>query len=82
MSQYPNGASWNQLIHYMQLVKYGEFKAFDYYNKSKNIKKYGSAKAHKYDLGSITAKVILYHSQDDFWVGPKVRIQFNKFIYK
>lgn len=68
----PAGTSVNQVIHIMQAVRHGQFQAFDYNNKIKNIEKYGSDIPPIFNLSAITCKAVLYYSNYDFFIREKV----------
>lgn len=61
----PSGASLQQGVHYVQLIRSGGFHQYDYENKKDNQRAYGSDTPPAYDLTKITAPVNLYHSKDD-----------------
>lgn len=68
----PAGTSVHQFIHYFQSIKNGDFRFFDYHDKTKNLEKYGSEIPPRYNLSAITCKSILYYSKDDFFIQEKV----------
>ncbi|XP_046394228.1 lipase 3-like [Ischnura elegans] len=61
----PAGTSTKTFIHYAQGVLTGDFRLFDY-GLAGNLKRYGSAKPPKYDLGLVTAPVNLHYSSNDW----------------
>ncbi|EDW12735.1 lipase 1 [Drosophila mojavensis] len=66
----PAGASSRQILHYVQFRSSNEFQQFDF-GILQNRKRYSSLKPPKYNLSSVTAQVILYHSQNDLLGQPE-----------
>lgn len=61
----PAGAAVKQGIHYVQLIRDGGFRQFDYENEKINQKMYGSNTPPDYNLTRITVPINFYHSKDD-----------------
>lgn len=61
----PSGASVQQGWHYVQLIRNGGFRQFDYENKRVNRKIYGRDTPPEYDLTQIKTPVNLFYSKDD-----------------
>lgn len=61
----PSGASLKQGIHYLQLIRNGGFRQYDYENKRMNRKIYGRDTPPDYILNKVTAPINLFHSIDD-----------------
>lgn len=61
----PAGVSIRQALHYLQVIRTGVFRQFDFENKRINRKVYGRDAPPAYDLTKITAPVNLFHSKDD-----------------
>lgn len=61
----PAGAALRQGIHFIQLMRDGGFRQFDYDDRKINQKIYGSDTPPAYDFKKITVPVNLYHSNDD-----------------
>lgn len=54
-----------QALHFLQIIRSGVFRQFDFENKRINRKVYGSDAPPAYNLAKVTAPVNLYHSKDD-----------------
>lgn len=65
LSQTPAGMSVRQVIHYIQQVRHGSFRQFDYDDAEINLKKYGNHTPPEYDLSRVTVPVNIYGSFDD-----------------
>lgn len=65
----PAGASTNQIVHYGQEIKSGEFRRFDW-GILTNYKKYGSKHPPNYNLKNIRAPVALHYSANDMLAEP------------
>ncbi|KAG6457964.1 lipase 3-like [Manduca sexta] len=65
LSHVPAGSSKKMLIHYLQLIKSGEFQMFDY-GYIKNMEKYGESTPSSYDLNQVTVPVIIFSSSSDW----------------
>ncbi|XP_055311059.1 lipase 3-like isoform X2 [Sitodiplosis mosellana] len=61
----PAGAALRQGIHYIQLIRDGGFRQFDYEDKKVNQKIYGSDTPPPYNLTQINVPVHFIHSKDD-----------------
>ncbi|XP_031625879.1 lipase 3-like [Contarinia nasturtii] len=62
----PSGAlSMRLSLHYLQSIRNGGFRQFDYENKRMNEKVYGRDTPPEYDLAKITAPINIFHSKDD-----------------
>lgn len=61
----PAGASIQQGVHYVQMMRNGGFNQFDYDDIEMNRKIYGSDTPPAYDLTKITAPISIYYSKDD-----------------
>ncbi|XP_055311150.1 lipase 3-like isoform X1 [Sitodiplosis mosellana] len=61
----PSGASLKQGLHYLQLIRNGGFRQFDYESKKINQEVYGRDTPPEYDLARVTAPINLFHSIDD-----------------
>lgn len=61
----PAGVSVKQGIHFIQLVRDGGFRKFDYDDVKINQEKYGSDKPPEYDLSRVTVPVNIIGSADD-----------------
>lgn len=61
----PAGVSVRQCLHYLQMIRNGEFNQFDYENARMNREIYGTNSPPPYDLTKITAPVNIYYSKDD-----------------
>lgn len=64
----------NQVLHYMQCIRLGDFRLYDYHDKKKNFQKYGSSIPPRYNLSAITTKAIMYYSKDDMFIRGRVSI--------
>ncbi|KAL0902586.1 hypothetical protein ABMA27_000422 [Loxostege sticticalis] len=69
----PGGGSMRTIIHYIQLVKSGQFQMFDM-GKSKNLKIYGRVSPPTYRLNDVTLPVALFTSSDD-WLSTNRDVQ-------
>ncbi|KAI6170927.1 Lipase [Aphelenchoides bicaudatus] len=79
LSDMPGGTSTKNIMHWGQLAKYGTLQRFDYMDKHKNLKQYGTAKPPKYDFSRIKTPIHLYWSSKD-WLATEKDI--NEFILK
>lgn len=61
----PAGASVKQGIHYLQSIRSGEFRQFDYENKKHNQIVYGTTTPPSYNLSKITARINVFYSKGD-----------------
>lgn len=61
----PDAASLRTAFHYLQLVRNGGFRQFDYDSKRKNRQIYGRDTPPEYNLSAITVPVNIFHSKDD-----------------
>lgn len=61
----PNGVSIRQALHYLQIIRNGVFRQFDFEDRRTNRKVYGTDTPPAYDLTKVTAPVNLFHSKDD-----------------
>ncbi|VEN47859.1 unnamed protein product [Callosobruchus maculatus] len=60
----PEGFSSKMVLHYVQLLKSGEFKRYDY-GFVKNKAKYGQHSAPNIDLSKVTAPVAIFYAPND-----------------
>lgn len=65
LSLTPAGVSVRQGIHYIQQVRDGSFRKFDYDDVKINQEKYGSDKPPEYDLSQVKIPVNIIGSADD-----------------
>lgn len=76
----PAGASTNQLFHYLQEYKSGDFRQFDY-GEADNKKIYGSKTPTDYNLRDIEVPIYLYYSDNDYFANvvdvDKLRSELN-----
>lgn len=76
----PAGASTNQLFHYLQEYKSGDFRQFDY-GHSKNEEIYGSKTPTDYNVRGIEVPIYLYYSDNDYFANvvdvDKLRSELN-----
>lgn len=61
----PAGASTNNLVHYGQLMRSGNFAQYDH-GRISNLQHYGSFRPPAYNLRKITAAVALHYSTNDW----------------
>lgn len=61
----PNGISFRQALHFLQIIRNGVFRQFDFEDKRTNRQVYGTDAPPAYDLSKVTAPVNLFHSKDD-----------------
>ncbi|XP_046394227.1 lipase 3-like [Ischnura elegans] len=66
----PAGSSTKTVIHYAQGCLTDDFRLYDY-GWIGNLKRYGSMKPPKYDLGLVTAPVNLHYSSNDWLANVK-----------
>jgi len=66
----PAGASTNQMIHYGQGVRSGEFRQYDH-GFIGNFRKYGQRTPPNYVLKSVTAKIAIHFASDDWLSVPQ-----------
>jgi lysosomal acid lipase/cholesteryl ester hydrolase len=71
MGHFPAGTSTKTVLHYVQLVKSGNFQKYDY-GKTKNLEIYGEKEPPHYNLTAITAPVALYWGENDALGPPEV----------
>lgn len=71
MGHQPAGSSTHTIIHFLQLMKSGKFRRFDF-GKGRNMKIYGNEQPPDYDLSQVTAKVALFYGQNDWLAVPGV----------
>ncbi|KAJ6640032.1 Lipase 3 [Pseudolycoriella hygida] len=73
----PAGASTDQLVHYAQGIRSGNFRRFSF-GAITNLIRYGSINAPRYNLSNIRAPLTLYYSLNDWLADPRdVRELFN-----
>ncbi|EAR88106.2 Ab-hydrolase associated lipase region protein (macronuclear) [Tetrahymena thermophila SB210] len=81
----PAGTSLMNMEHWKQMVKQGNFQAYDY-GAIENLKKYHSLKAPLYDLTKIQEKVYLFAGSTDSLADPTdvawMRTQLPNFWFK
>lgn len=73
----PSGASLKQGIHYLQSIRNGEFRQFDYDNRRQNRKVYGQDVPPEYNLTRVTIPINLFHSIDDDTAIPENVIKLS-----
>ncbi|CAL8120119.1 unnamed protein product [Orchesella dallaii] len=73
----PAGTSSHTVIHFLQLMKSGKFRQFDF-GKRHNKKRYGSEQPPEYDLKKVTTKVALFYGQNDWLAVPKDVLELSK----
>ncbi|XP_063837832.1 lipase 3-like [Ostrinia nubilalis] len=73
LNRVPAGGSMKTIIHYIQLVKSGQFQMFDM-GRSQNLKKYGRVAPPIYRLNDVTLPVAIFSSSDD-WLSTIPDIQ-------
>lgn len=61
----PDAASLQTGFHYIQLIRNGGFRPFDYENQRKNREVYGRDTPPDYNLTKVTVPVNIFHSKDD-----------------
>lgn len=61
------GCSFEQIIHFGQIARYGRFCQYDYGNK-KNLQHYGSEKPPNYDLTKVVVPIAYYYGKYDIFV--------------
>lgn len=59
------GLSVRHGLHYLQLIRNGEFRQFDYDSKQTNLAFYGKDTPPEYDLTRVTTPINIFHSKDD-----------------
>ncbi|GJQ77030.1 hypothetical protein Trydic_g15224 [Trypoxylus dichotomus] len=70
MRTLPAGSSTKQWVHYLQLVRSGYFRQYDYLP-LENLRRYGEANPPTYNLSKVTSKVALYYSKNDWLAMPE-----------
>lgn len=65
LSMTPAGVSVRQGIHYIQQVRDGSFRQFDYDDVAMNREKYGRDSPPEYDLSQVTVPVNIFGSMED-----------------
>lgn len=66
----PAGASTDQLIHYAQGIRSGNFRQFSF-GAITNLLRYGNINAPRYNLANIRAPLTLYYSLNDWLADPR-----------
>lgn len=64
----PAAVSVNQIHHFLQLIRTGEFRQFDYDDELKNVAVYGQRVPPAYDLTKVTAPTFFHQSQEESFV--------------
>lgn len=72
----PAGTSSHTVIHFLQLMKSGKFRQFDF-GKRGNVREYGNEEPPEYDLSKVTPKVALFYGENDWLAVPEVQDKFN-----
>lgn len=73
--EYPGGTSMKNMVHWLQGVRSGEFKKFDY-GSTKNVQVYGRPTPPPYQLGRINdTKIYLFSAVND-WLAPPEDVDF------
>lgn len=70
MGHTPAGASTDQLVHYAQGIRSGNFRQFSFGSVT-NLIRYGSFNAPRYNLANIRAPLTLYYSLNDWLADPR-----------
>lgn len=65
----PNGSSFRQILHFVQLVKSKKFQFFDF-GSEKNEEIYGSKTPPEYPLKNVNVPTYFYYSKNDILVSP------------
>ena len=77
-AEYPGGTSFKNMIHFMQGVRSGEFKRYDY-GVRQNLATYGSAQPPMYDLGKIKhPNVHIFSAQNDWLAHLRMSTSFER----
>lgn len=66
----PAGASTDQLVHYAQGIRSGNFRQFSF-GAVTNLLRYGNINAPRYNLANIRAPMTLYYSLNDWLADPR-----------
>ncbi|XP_030383202.1 lipase 1-like [Scaptodrosophila lebanonensis] len=66
----PAGCSTLQVNHFLQMVRSGRFRPYNFYLK-RNQRIYGTSKPPDYQLQRVTAPIALYFTKDDFLTVPE-----------
>ncbi|XP_034241809.1 lipase 3-like [Thrips palmi] len=74
---YPSGASFGQLLHYVQILVSGEFKMFDY-GPRENLARYGQTTPPFYALSNVRAPIYLNYAEGDPLSPPKDVLRLAK----
>lgn len=78
----PAGGSFNEIIHYLQLIASNRFQLYNYFNKTKNIEKYGKSIPPDYNLDNVAAPITLYYGSKDTLSVPKDTLRLAKKLKK
>nr|XP_012231417.1 PREDICTED: lipase 3-like isoform X1 [Linepithema humile] len=70
LTHFPSSTSFNAVAHFVQEIKSGKFRAYDY-GREKNIQIYNATVPPDYDLSRITTPIALIHSDSDSFVNEK-----------
>lgn len=73
-AEYPGGTSFKNMVHWLQGIRSGDFKRYDY--GSKNFDIYGQSIPPKYDLKQITHPNIYLFSARNDWLAPPEDVDF------
>ncbi len=73
-SHVPDSVSTKTLVHFLQLIKSGEFRNFDYGSSYENKKRYGQDfnEPPVYNISKISTPMIFVWSDNDNLATPKV----------
>ncbi|XP_055590800.1 lipase 3-like [Uranotaenia lowii] len=79
MGHAPAGASTKQLMHFVQLVRSGLFRQFDY-GKKGNLQTYSNWKAPQYNFSNSKAPVQIFYGLNDWMVHPRDVEEFSRML--
>ncbi|XP_017770538.1 PREDICTED: uncharacterized protein LOC108558213, partial [Nicrophorus vespilloides] len=66
LSNAPAGASSKQVLHFLQSIRFGHFRQYDYHSKEENIRYYGQPSPPDYNLSKINVPIALHYAQNDW----------------
>ncbi|XP_067206779.1 lipase 3-like [Linepithema humile] len=70
LAHFPSGTSVKTVLHYIQAINSGKFRAYDY-GRQKNMQIYNATVPPDYDLSRITVPIALIHGNNDWIVNEK-----------
>lgn len=74
-AEYPGGTSFKNMLHWLQAIRSGDFKKFDY-GLTGNLEHYGSATPPRYNMDRIAkTKIYLFSARND-WLAPPEDVDF------